>query len=281
MSNQKRKPTEKFLEVYNQLKSLQLINTDSGFAKSIDTSSGMVSDILTGKREASINLLINLMDAFNINANFLFRDDPQMFYLKNDIKPPVSGDGIVSVTVDETGKENVLYVPIRAYASYIQSFNDPVYLKDMIAFKAPFLSYHGVRVFEVKGNSMEKPSGEGIHEGDSLWCTQIYKHQDIYNGRVHVVWTDDTAYVKRVTWNEGNDYLTLRSDNPETKTFRLPLDEVKQLYYAHVHFNFHMPPPGTVDDKLAQLEIRLSDQEKSHLKLLNQLKGLLGGTTEL
>lgn len=57
-------------------------------------------------------------------------------------------------TVDKTGRDNIVLVPIKAQAGYLQGAQQPEYIEHLPTFWLPGLNHGTYRAFEVSGYSM-------------------------------------------------------------------------------------------------------------------------------
>lgn len=136
---------------------------------------------------------------------------------------------------------NLIMVPLvsqYAYAGYLVGHTDPVYIETLP--KVPMLIDHEIKgtymVFEVRGDSMEEESREGIYEGDRLQCRLI--KQDLWQFKLHIkqwdfviVHKSEGILIKRIiAHNTDTGDITIHSLNPMYPDRTLNLRDVSQLF---------------------------------------------------
>lgn len=176
------------------------------------------------------------------------------------------------ITVDTTGQDNVLLVPIRARAGYLAGHEDPVFIQTLPTYRLPGLSHGTFRMFEVQGHSMVPT----FNESDIIVCRFVENLLEIRDDRIYVVITrQDGILVKRVLNRISNDgKLILNSDNQRHAGEYPPIvispEEVIEVWYAVAYLSRQMRPPGEMYNRLIDHEARLtlieSDLKKARLK---------------
>ncbi len=136
---------------------------------------------------------------------------------------------------------NIIMVPLvsqYAYAGYLCGYSDPEYMESLP--KVPVMvdkeGKGNYMMFEVRGDSMEENSRDGIYEGDRLYCREIKK--DLWRYKLHlkqwdfvIVHKTDGILVKRIIdHNISNGNITIHSLNPFYEDRILNLNDVAQLF---------------------------------------------------
>ena len=110
-------------------------------------------------------------------------------------------------------KNNVIYVPCKAFAGWSGGYTNPVMNKDLSVYTLPFLPYMAY-MFDVDGESMKRTlrSDERVFvERESL------RDYSVFANKVHVIELKDGTYmVKRVS-KISKDEIRISSDNPDWK----------------------------------------------------------------
>jgi len=174
------------------------------------------------------------------------------------------------ITVDHQGRENIVYVPVRAKAGYLSGFADPEFVSQLPTYSLPGYSNKTFRMFEVEGHSMI-PTFE---DSDIVIGKFVENLAEIRNDRVHIIITKhDGLLIKRV-FNRvvSDEKLILNSDNQKDPREYPPIviapDEVLEVWYIVGRFTRQMRPPGEVRNHLIDHEARLILLEKNMKKLL-------------
>jgi phage repressor protein C with HTH and peptisase S24 domain len=113
------------------------------------------------------------------------------------------------VILDSHKRENILFVPVKAAAGYLNGYGDPEYIEGLQAYRLPGYDSGTYRMFEVDGNSMV-PTLKSRDRIIGKWC-ELDNIKDSY---VHVMVTkNDGVVVKRVLNRIKKDgVLILKSD---------------------------------------------------------------------
>lgn len=164
------------------------------------------------------------------------------------------------ITVDNSGNENILHVPVKAQAGYLESFNNPVFLEQLPAYKFPNLTNGTYRMFDVEGFSMlptlhndSKVIGQFVEN----WAT------DIKDDRVYVVVSKEGVVVKRCL-NRIEKYGTLfcKSDNrKEYPNYPVKLEDIKEVWEVKIAFVYNLPNPADLFDRINDLEAKVMNLE--------------------
>ncbi len=136
---------------------------------------------------------------------------------------------------------NVIMIPLvsqYAYAGYLCGYSDPEYI-DSLPKIAVTINKEGkgnYMMFEVRGDSMEEDSRDGIYEGDRLYCREINK--DLWKFKLHlkqwdfvIVHKTEGILVKRIIdHNINTGDITIHSLNPYYEDRILNLEDIAQLF---------------------------------------------------
>jgi phage repressor protein C with HTH and peptisase S24 domain len=163
------------------------------------------------------------------------------------------------VTIDNSGRDNVVYVPVKARAGYLNGYGDPVFIQTLPAYSIPGLNHGTFRMFEVSGHSM----GETLYDGDAIVGTFVENPQQIRDSRVHVIVTrHDGVVVKRVLNRlESDGKLILKSDNIKDKAdypnIVVEPDDILEIWYGVLKFSRYFKEPTELYKRVTDLEGKL------------------------
>jgi phage repressor protein C with HTH and peptisase S24 domain len=169
------------------------------------------------------------------------------------------------ITIDTQGNENVVMVPVRARAGYLNGYSDPTFIEKLPAYRLPGLNNGTFRLFEVEGLSMYPT----LHGGDLIIGQNVEQLQDVRDDRVHVIITkNDCIVVKRVLNRIKKDNkLILKSDNYKDRDMypSIVIDpvDVIEIWYAIGFISRQMRPPAEVYNRVIDLEGRLTIMEEN------------------
>lgn len=138
-----------------------------------------LGDYERGKTEPNIAMLIQLADCFDVSIDALVRTNlahREYEIIKNkDIR-------VLAMTVDKDNKGNIELVDTKAEAGYLESFQDPEYIRELPKINFPNIPSGTYRGFEINGDSMLP-----MEPGTIVVCSYIEKLKHIKNDRTYVV----------------------------------------------------------------------------------------------
>lgn len=260
--------SKRFVDCIKQLKENGSIRSFRQFALSVDYLPQSLSEVMKGRRDATIDLIYKTIKMYNLSSNFLFEGKGDPFNQGKD------GDfRVVTIAVDKEGRENILHVPIPAQAGYASGMSAQVMEDDLPCYTLPDYQYKGgtYRSFDVSGESMEPV----LEEGDKVICSfveQSYWKHSIKDGQVYVIVTDEDVVVKRV----GNKILShgvleLNSDNDCFLPYTVDVKEIREIWHVKTRITnfFHGKTRGNTQvEKITHLKDIIDRQ----YKLINTLQ---------
>ncbi len=181
-------------------------------------------NILNGRAKPSYDTIMSLLACYpQISADFLIRG------IMPVLNSPEANARLMPVHDDTV---EVPFVPVKFYATFVESFGDSVRSTDAEVFRVrkPLMKSHkNAVVLEISGNSMSPQLAHGakvlaIPVGENNWEYQ--------SGGVYAVMYRDYFVVKRIRDNEllTRKYLTLHSDNPNGGNVTVPLQDIRGLW---------------------------------------------------
>ncbi|MFD2562820.1 S24 family peptidase [Aquimarina rubra] len=235
------------------------------FAKRIGVTSTTIDSITTGRLQSDgsrkrtkpgYDLLERIIDEFNIDPEYLFGKSHHM--LKQKSQEITTYGGIPQVVaVNQEGDENVVYVPIKARAGYLDGYGDTEFIETLPSFNMPHLTNGTFRCFEVQGNSMVRT----FFDGDLVFGKYVEDLNDIKDGRIYVIVSkNDGIVLKRVINRiEERGKLILKSDNKDGNypTYTINSEEIVEAWYVTMFASKQMPEPVDVYDRLHDLETKI------------------------
>lgn len=267
------------------------------FAVRVGLERSNFSYIELGKSVPTGKTIMDIVNEFRIDANFLFSEDedwakkyiseyPSQVPISNDIqigpdktqKKDLSAhltahpsahpsQTPVVVTIDSSGSENIVLVSTKAAASYPIRYLEPEFYSDLNAFSLPGDEYrHGVyRAFEVSGDSMF----DTLQAGDVVVARFLDRgYQDVRDGYVHIIVTQDEVLIKRVLNRvKSAQKLILQSDNSAYGNIPLHISDVKELWLVKGRITLHLPNRNrdilkTLDELTARISLVEADLAK-------------------
>ncbi|GAB3500669.1 helix-turn-helix transcriptional regulator [Spirosoma knui] len=193
-------------------------------AKELGENPSKFYNILNGRAKPSYDTIMSLLACYpQISADYLIRG----------IMPVLNSPeaNATLMTSDEDTLE-VPFVPVRFYASFVESYADGINNTDMEMFRIrkPVMKGHKrAVVLEISGNSM---SPQLAHGAKVLAVPVSESDWEYQSGGVYAVMYRDYFVVKRIRDNEllTRKYLTLHSDNPNGGNVTVPLQDIRGLW---------------------------------------------------
>ena len=164
------------------------------------------------------------------------------------------------ITMDSAGKENVIMVPVKARAGYLNGYADPQFINTLPAYRLPGLNHGTYRIFEVEGSSMYPT----LNGGDLVICSFVENLMSVRDDRLYVVVTKTDGIVVKRCLNrfEKDGKLILKSDNYKDRdlypTIVCHQEDIVEIWYATSFISYQMRPPSEMYNRLIDLEGRLT-----------------------
>jgi transcriptional regulator with XRE-family HTH domain len=231
-------------------------------AEAVGIARSTLAEYERGKTEPNIDTLIKLAAYFKVSLDQLICKNllhESYEIIKNkDLR-------VLAITVDGDNRSNIELVDTKAEAGYLESAQDPEYIRDLPKIWFPSIPEGTYRGFEIRGDSMLP-----MESGSIVICAYVERLDSIKDNRTYVVVSQREGVVyKRVRVNRPRKTLTLISDNEVYAPYEIHFSEVGEIwqYYAHLSFS----DAKTLVDNL--IEEKLNDiQQKVNAIYVQQLK---------
>ncbi len=174
------------------------------------------------------------------------------------------------VTMDTQGNENVVFVPVKARAGYLNGYGDEEFISTLPAYRLPGLGNGTFRLFEVGGLSMHPT----LNDKDMVIGSFVESFAAVRDDRVYVVVTKSEGIVVKRCLNrfQTDDKLILKSDNYKHRddypTIVCNPEDILEIWYVTGFMSRQLRPPAEMYTRLIDLEARLTLTEE---KLKKQL----------
>ena len=166
------------------------------------------------------------------------------------------------VTVDKDGNDNIVLVPVKAAAGYLNGYGDNKYIQSLPTYNLPNINNGTFRMFQVGGHSMYPTICDGSYVVGE-WVENWIK--EVKDNRIYVIVSDEGILVKRVLNRlKKYDNLYLKSDNrKEHPNQTLEPIQIKEIWAVKMHLSFELPDPTILYDRVGDLEAEIQ-----HIKSL-------------
>lgn len=167
------------------------------------------------------------------------------------------------VVTDQNGRENVVFVPVRARAGYLAGFGDVEYIQELPTYRLPGLAEATHRAFEVEGQSMVPT----LHAHDIVVGEWVESLDHIRDDRVYILVTTEGILVKRVLNRiEKHGFLLAKSDTVHNRdqypALQIAPDQVLECWYARMYLSSDFRAPAEVYHRINDLEAEVSAIKK-------------------
>lgn len=217
--------------------------TQSDLAEKLDIARTTLGDYERGKTEPNFQMLKNLSELFEVDIDSLintplYGPGASLVYGERSLRRHIHPDAEHMQAID--------LVQTKAEAGYLESFQDPEYIRELPKIYMPNLPANEYRGFEIEGDSMLP-----LESGSIVIGLRIESLSEIRDMRTYVIITKrDGMVYKRIRNSHVDHALVAISDNPVYPPYTIDYDAIAEMwqYYAHIGFSAAMPSvdPGLV-----------------------------------
>lgn len=206
--------------------------TQAGFAEELGIGA-TTADIERGRTRIPGYAVKELLKKYHINPLWLFGESGQKYLRAEEVamSPRV-------ITVDNTGKENIVLVNAKAAAGYPLNIGDAQWFETLPAFSIPLPEYRNAtfRGFQVDGDSMLPV----LHSGEWIVAKAVDDWDNLNTNRMYVVVTVDSILVKKVQKDNKTTFINLISLNQEYGPIRIDRGEIRELWQVNSKLSFDL-----------------------------------------
>lgn len=173
------------------------------------------------------------------------------------------------VVVDDSDNDRIPLVSIKAQAGYLEGYDDSNYIEELPTYSVPDMRNGTYRMFQVSGFSMYPT----LQDGSYVIGKFVENWEWLSDNRVCVVVTErDGVIVKRVT-NRAREkgFLYCKSDNRDYKHITVRVEDIREIWECQAHISFEFLDPVTNYQKIAELEVNVSELQDKVKNLETQL----------
>ncbi len=220
-----------------------------------------MGDYERGKTEPNLEMLVKISKKFDVSIHDMITEDLSLEKLEI---AKTDNLRVLAISVDNNDNENIELVNTKAEAGYLDSFNDPEYIKDLPKISFPNIPQGTFRGFEIHGDSM-KP----MESGSIVICSYVENLNQIKDDRTYVLITKESGLVyKRLKNKSANKKLILVSDNEAYLPYEIKYSDVSEVwqYYAHLSFSDTKTTFNYIlEEKLSDIQNKLNELHHSVL----------------
>lgn len=127
---------------------------------------------------------------------------------------------------------NIIFVPAFAYGGFLTGYRNPIFIESLDRFRLPGITGEHY-AFEISGMSMYKPGDEkSASSGDIAISRPVDDFKHMAKGKGYILQTVDGIIYKEFD-EIKNDVAHFRSINKEFDGRKLPLREIKKVYFVN------------------------------------------------
>ena len=210
--------------------------TQSEFSDELDIKRSLLGAYEEGRAKPNYDVLMTLNKISGVSIDdMITKDLSNLSIIAGTGRTGSSIDGssmrILAISTDQTGNENIEFVPVKASAGYLDGFADPSFIEELPKFKVPMLQNGTFRAFEIKGDSMLP-----VMPGSIVVGSYVEDWHHVKDGHTYIVMSRNDGIVYKRVFNkiELNETLVLRSDNPSYPPYSISINEVMELWKAEL-----------------------------------------------
>ncbi|MCB0638175.1 MAG: LexA family transcriptional regulator [Lewinella sp.] len=261
--------TQRFIKCHDKLKADKTVRSSRQFALSLEYLPQSLSEILKGRRDATVELLRAAIEKYKINPVYIFTGEGPMFMTDESHQD----FRVLTVVTNVHEDEQIVHVPIPAQAGYAAEMSNPAFIQDLPTFTLPDYKYKvGThRSFDVAGDSMEPT----LFEGDKVVCSYLEPtlwETGIKDNYVYVIVTRADVLMKRVNnFIKDSKEIELVSDNNYYEPYRLRIGDIREVWYVRAKVSPFLPSPQNVKNIVREEVRELRQALAAQTKILDQL----------
>lgn len=206
--------------------------TQSDLAEKLEIARTTLGDYERGRTEPGLDMLRQFSGLFGISLDVLLN---QRLHAGLRLERMQSHVQLVPFDVDFSGMQHVDLVETKAEAGYLESFQDPEYIRDLPKLYIPNLPKNDYRGFQIEGESMLPLESGSIVIGSYVDTLEGVKDHHTY---VIVTRRDGLVY-KRIQKLPDRQALLAVSDNALFPPYEIAYEEISEMwrYQAHISFS--------------------------------------------
>jgi len=242
----------------NQIKALRLEKglSQEEFGAPVNLSRSAVSQIESGQMYPSLESIDKIVKHYSTSWNNIVGIAKDQKVAESEVSPSRT----LVTTVDSSGRDNIVLVPIKAQAGYLQGSQQPEYIEHLSTFWIPGLNHGTFRAFEVSEYSM-LADRTGFYPGDIVVGEYVEKLEDIKDGFVYILVNNaqevDNIVLKRcLNYLHKGGVIICKSDNkdPQYPTFPLPVENIKEVWKFKIKLTRQAPEASGLYERINVLE---------------------------
>lgn len=200
---------ERFAAATEELRKKGILKNHAELCQKLDLSKGYMSQILSGKKEPSENVVSKFANLFpEVNMGWLLTGEGSMLLSDSSSRPPADTQALP-------------LLPVPAMAGYMSGDSRAVMGHECEWYAIP--AFHGADfLITVSGDSMYPR----YCPGDIIACRRVADRAFLQWNRAYVIDTRQGVLVKRVRPGRDEEHITLVSENKDYCPFEISVDGI-------------------------------------------------------
>ncbi len=234
--------------------------TQEQFAEKLGIKRSLVGAYEEGRAEPGLQNLQKMSALFEVSIDNLIAEnyaDPGT--RKNVFHKDIAAKNlrVLSITVDKDDKENIVLVPQKAAAGYLNGYADTEYVAELPKFYLPILNNGTYRAFEIHGDSMLP-----LQSGTIIIGKYVEDWNFIKDGKTFILVTKEEGIVYKRVFNhiQNKNLLTLVSDNPGYSPYDIKTEDLIEVWEATAFISVNFPQPEMSMQKLTTMLLDLQNE---------------------
>ncbi|TVR78020.1 MAG: helix-turn-helix domain-containing protein [Chitinophagaceae bacterium] len=245
--------------------------TQEKFAEEFGIKRSLLGAYEEGRSNPNYKVMMLICQRYKISMESLLKEDLSSS-LKHRISKHSGKNGnalidndnfrLLTITVDNEGRENIELVSQKAAAGYLSGYADEEFIKELPKFRLPFLQSGTYRAFEITGDSMLP-----IQPGSILIGQYVETAEDLKDGSPYVVVSKNDGIVFKRVMNQLKDEgkLYLHSDNKAYPPYAIGGEDLLEAWKVELFISRPDNKPGVSMEDMMSMVIELQ-QEVMRLK---------------
>jgi repressor LexA len=222
------------LLISNKIKSIRNIlgYTQESFGDIFGITRASMAQIEIGKQNAPVNLIVGIVNNYNIPYEYFFTDNQNLITfvndeLKNHKKVTTNTHIALEPEVKYNSKNELALIPVEAVAGFTNGDVSVMEYDIQNFYKIPEFKGRADFLIRVTGHSMAPK----YYNGDILACKRIEELHFVQWGKVYVMDTQQGPLVKRLYPHDTKeDILICHSDNTAMyPRFDMPKADIRSI----------------------------------------------------
>lgn len=244
----------KYLRKSNQISQQELANA-------LEIPRSTLGDYERGKTEPNIALLLKMAAYFDQSVDKLISEKLSLEEYQIAVSDQLK---VLAISVDSNNNNNIELVDTKAEAGYLDSYQNPEYIKELPKINLPMLSNGTYRAFQINGDSMLP-----MDSGSVIICSYLENLKEIKEDKTYVVVSKQEGLVyKRVSVDIENENLILKSDNESFLPYTIHFEDIDELWEYHAHVGFSDSKASfyaLLEEKLDDIQRKVSELHGKHI----------------